>query len=277
MLRLAIGPVAQFPEDDASPREAAADDAAGDKPPPGGPAWLSDDERRRLATLAGPAREAFVASRALTRRVLAEATGVAAGRWRLSAPAGRTPEASVVEAEVEADVAGEIGAGPDDSTRVAPAAVAPHEGALRVSLAHRLGWIVAAVADGDVGVDIECERPVRASAAERAALMLTAEEIARWRALPEPEREPALLCAWVAKEAWYKAVPAGTAPWDFRRVTARPCAPAQANVRVWSARPLWVGLCRDDAAALAAVRCDGLPGDVAVEESWWRVARAPLS
>jgi phosphopantetheinyl transferase len=273
MLRLAISPVAQYPEDDASPRQPASD-PVGDKPPLAGPVWLSDDERRRLAALAGPAREAFIASRALTRHVLADATGVAADRWRLSAPAGRTPEASVVGAPAEdADAASE-------AVEVGAAAVVASstgEGALRVSLAHRLGWIVAAVSDGDVGVDIECERPVRAPAAERASLMLTADEIKRWRALPEPEREPALLCAWVAKEAWFKALPAGSAPWDFRRVNARPCAAEVANVRVWSARPLWVALCREDADALAAVQCDGLPADVTVEESWWRVSRAPVA
>ena len=53
--------------------------------------------------------------------------------------------------------------------------------------------------------------------------MLTADEIAHWRRLPEAEREPALLCAWVAKEAWYKAVPAGTAPWDFRSSCRMKC------------------------------------------------------
>jgi len=216
------------------------------------PAWLGDDERRRLATLAGPARQAFLASRALTRQLLADSTGLDAARWHLSAPAGRGAEASLFEDD----------AGPELAQALP-----------RVSLAHRLGWVVAAVADGDVGVDIECERPVRSAAIERASLMLTSDEIAHWRRLPEAEREPALLCAWVAKEAWYKAVPAGTAPWDFRRVAARPSTPEEANVRVWSARPLWVALCRDDSAALMAVRCDGLPEGATVEESWWRVHR----
>jgi phosphopantetheinyl transferase len=233
------------------------------------PGWLGDDERRRLATLAGPARQAFLASRALTRQLLADATGLDASRWRLSAPAGRGAEASLFDDEAPA---AQATGQPGTEAAGLPGTPAEHAPP-RVSLAHRLGWVVAAVADGDVGVDIECERPVRSAAVERAALMLTADEIAAWRRLPEAEREPALLCAWVAKEAWYKAVPAGTAPWDFRRVAARPSRPGEANVRVWSARPLWVALCRDDAAALAAVRCDGLPEGATVAESWWRVHR----
>jgi phosphopantetheinyl transferase len=246
MLKLAIAPVESLAV------VAAADGGAGDDagaesidPPP---AWLGDDERRRLATLTGPARQAFVASRALTRQLLELATGVPAARWNLSAPAGRAPEASVLD--------GAEGAAGDRPC---------------VSLAHRLGWVVAAVADGDVGVDIECERPVRSAATERASVMLTGDEIAEWRRLPEAEREPALLRAWVAKEAWFKGVPAGTAPWDFRHVHARACPPENANVRVWSARPLWVAVCRDDPEALAAVVCAGLPEGGPVEETWWRV------
>jgi phosphopantetheinyl transferase len=265
MLKLAIAPVESLAvgavaeagagddvrgtgEPDAEDPPAATRAAGRAEPFEPPPSWLGDDERRRLATLTGPARQAFVASRALTRQLLAEATGVSAVRWNLSAPAGRAPEASVLED------------GPG-----APAS------APRVSLAHRLGWVVAAVADGDVGVDIECERPVRSSPAERAAVMLTPDEIAEWRRLPEAEREPALLRAWVAKEAWFKAVPAGTAPWDFRHVHVRACPPEKANVRVWSARPLWVAVCREDAEALAAVDCAGLPEGGPVDETWWRV------
>jgi len=292
MLHLAIAPVESFvvgpltapaAEDGAgalADAPAPAEAPAAARPPSKGetsdalPEWLGADERRRLATLTGPARHAFVASRALTRQLLAEATGVAASRWVLSAPAGRSPEASVPE-DADAAVAGEEVEDADRAEASAPADAARGlDTPPRVSLGHRLGWVVAAVADGDVGVDIECERPVRSAAAERASVMLTRDEIAVWRRLPEPEREPALLCAWVAKEAWFKAVPAGTAPWDFRHVRARACTPAEANVRVWSARPLWIALCRDDAAALAATECAGLPEGGPVEETWWRVGRS---
>jgi len=216
-------------------------------------AWLGAAERQRLAGLAPAAGAAFEASRGLLRRLLAQATGASADGWELSAQAGRAPVASRR----------------DDARAAGPA----------VSLAHRLGWVAAAVSDvGPVGIDVECERPVRSPPEERAALMLCDEELAAWRALPAAAREPALLRAWVAKEAWFKASPAGEAPWDFRRVAAREAAPAEANVRVWHAPPVWVALCCADAGALAAAACEGLErlqGEAS--ESSWRVGRLPVS
>jgi phosphopantetheinyl transferase len=215
---------------------------------PAAPAWLGDSERARWPALPAAARAPFLASRALARRLLAEASGVGFEHWSLSAEAGTAPVAACPAIDPRA--------------------------ALHVSLAHRLGHVAAAVGGpglGPVGVDVECERPARSDPGERAELMLAPPELARWRALPPADREPALLQAWVAKEAWFKAQPAGAAPRDFRRVVALPCAPAHANVRLWSAPPLLVGACCSDPRALAAARCAGLEPSDALRASSWRV------
>jgi len=208
------------------------------------PAWLGASERRRWAALAPAARHAFVASRALLRELLQSATGVPATAWDVSAEAGVAPVASTSAASA----------------------------IIHASLSHRLGWVAAAVADVAVGVDVECDRPARSDAGERAALMLSPGELDEWRSVAATAREDALLTRWTAKEAWFKACPPHAAPWDFRRVHASACAPAdaRANVRTWRAASVHVALCCADPRALAAARCEGLPP--AGDEAAWRVA-----
>lgn len=223
----------------------------------GAPAWLGASELARWASLAGAAREAFVASRALLRSVLATATGTDVDAWQASAQAGAAPVVTLRRPR-------------GDRADVAPTA----------SVSHRLGWVAAAVAvapDGPcrVGVDVECARPARTDPSGRAVLMLAADELARWRALPEAAREEALLCAWAAKEAFFKAAPAEAAPWDFRRLCAMPSDPLHANVRLWTSTParVHVALCSDDAPALAAAVLQA-PADVAFDaSSSWQVSR----
>ena len=219
----------------------AGSSSLGDEAAPG---WFGDEECRRWDGLRPPARRAFAASRALLRELLQAATGVPASAWNVSARPG-----------------------------VAPVARAPAHagGAIHVSLSHRLGWVAAAVSDVPVGVDVECERAPRSEPAERAALMLSPAELAAWQRLDPSAQEAALLTAWTIKEAWFKAGPPGSAPWDFRRASARACAPggAGANVRTWTSSPVHLALCSPDARALAAARCD-LP---AAAESSWHVHR----
>jgi phosphopantetheinyl transferase len=212
------------------------------------PGWMGEGERRRWAGLAPRARCEFVASRGLLRTLLRAHAGAPGGAWDVSAEAGTAPVARSAS-----------GLG--------------DEPAVPASLSHRVGWVAAAVADARVGVDIECDRPARSDAAERAALMLAASEMSDWNALPDDRREPALLARWTAKEAWFKASPPGTAPWDFRRVVARACEPAQANVRVWAAPPLYVAVSCANAADLAGVDCDGLD-PAATTSTFWHVAGA---
>lgn len=219
----------------------------------GAPRWMSDGERRRWSTSTGADRRAFSLSRRLLRDALAEATGLAADGWRVSAEAGTAPVASRA----------------DGARREAP----------RVSIAHRLGWVAVAVGASDggaVGVDIECDRAPRSDPAGRAALVMRGGELARWRALAAGEREAALLRAWVAREAWFKAAGAG-APWNFRRLACEPCGVADANVRIWEAGAVRVALCARGAGPLAAASCEGWSDPAAVRSTSWRVAVADES
>jgi 4'-phosphopantetheinyl transferase EntD len=205
------------------------------------PAWLGVSERRRWEVLTGERRREFAAGRRVLRDTLALVTGRTAGEW---------------------DIAAEDGAGP----------VVRGPARVHASVSHRLGWVAAAVSDAPVGVDLELARPSRSDAAARAALMLGSTELATWRALAPERREAALLTAWTAKEAWFKANPPGAVPWDFRCVVARACAPAQANVRVWDAPPLHVAVCTDDPGELARVACEGVAAGAS--SACWRVSRA---
>ena len=220
-------------------------DSAVDEQAP--PAWLGESERRRWPRLGPAARQAFVASRVLLRALLQSATGVPAAAWDVSAEAGSVAVAT-------SSAAGSV---------------------VHVSLSHRLGWVAAAVAERAVGIDIECDRPARSDAGERAALMLSPGELAGWPALAAGDRDAALLARWTAKEAWFKASPPQTTPWDFRRVRAGASAPAdaRANVRTWRATPVHVAVCCDDARTLAQTSCDGLPR--IDDERWWQVAATP--
>ena len=209
------------------------------------PAWLGASERLRWTALPAARRREFLAARWLLRDVLARATGHPGHRWQVSAEPGVAPLATRVDGET---------------------CPAPH-----VGIAHRLGWVAVAVGPaeaGSIGVDLECERPTRGDPDERAALMLPADELARWRALPDARRAPALMRAWVAREAWFKARERA-APWDFRRIACDACEPALANVRIWEAGPMWVALCAGGAGALEAALCDGWPEPAA--SSYWRV------
>jgi len=206
------------------------------------PAWLGVSERRRWEALARERRREFAAGRRVLRDTLALVTGRAAGEWDIDAEDGASP----------------IVRGP---TRV------------HASVSHRLGWVAAAVSDAPVGVDLELARPSRSDATARAALMLGSTELATWSALAPERREAALLTAWTAKEAWFKASPPHTTAWDFRQVVARACDPADANVRVWEAPPLHVAACCTDSGELARVDCEGLE-TAAATSTFWHVSRA---
>jgi 4'-phosphopantetheinyl transferase len=196
----------------------------------------------------GPSSKAgaSTASRELLRGLLQAATGVHASAWQVSAPRHGAPVVAVTTGGL---------AGP-----------------VHVSLSHRLGWVAAAVSDAPVGIDVESERPPRSEPTERALLMLSPIELSAWTALPPSARERALLTAWTAKEAWFKADPPGLAPWDFRRIAVRACPPDDpaTNVRTWTASPVNVALCGADVQALASAHCDGL---VASSASSWHVHR----
>ena len=213
------------------------------------PGWMGDSERRRWPALPPAARREFAASRALLRQLLEDSSGLAATAWDVSAEADSPP---------------------------VPTATGVPPGGFHASLSHRLGWVAAAIAGSAVGIDIECERPPRSDPGERARLMLSQPELARWHALPDHERDGALLTHWTLKEAWFKAHSPEASAWDFRRVVASACEPAHANARAWTAPPLHVALCCGDPAALAAAACVGLD-EARAHSSFWRVERADLA
>ena len=205
------------------------------------PAWLGPAERARWTALAPAGRREFAAGRRLLRDTLAQATGLPDPHWRVSAEAGTAPR-----------VRGPV--------------------PVHASLSHRLGWVAAALSDVAVGIDVEPARPARSDPAERAALMLAPTELAGWAASAPELREAALLTAWTAKEAWFKACPPNTVPWDFRRVVARACTSARANVRTWDVPPLHIAVCCA-AGELARADCDG-PGMAAAARRFWHLAPA---
>jgi 4'-phosphopantetheinyl transferase len=89
----------------------------------------------------------------------------------------------------------------------------PHvdsDGRAGFNLSHSAGVAVVAVcADGDdVGVDVECRRPLEDVDA-LAARHLTAAERRHWQALPAADRGPAFLLAWTRKEAALKSIGKG--------------------------------------------------------------------
>ena len=90
-------------------------------------------------------------------------------------------------------------------------AVARHnDRILHFNLSHSTGWVMFALAwDREVGIDLEAAAPVDRSEGNLsglAARVLSARELAIWRALPNVEaRRAAFLRAWTRKEAYTKA------------------------------------------------------------------------
>jgi 4'-phosphopantetheinyl transferase len=146
-------------------------------------------------------RRRFVASRAFLRALLGHALGERPERVRI---------------EVDANGKPRVG------------------GPLSFNLAHSHDLAVAALAEREVGVDVERLRSLARRDAI-AAEILSRRELAELEALPETERDAALLAAWTRKESYLKAVGLGLAlpprevPVDARWST-RTLAPAPGYV-----------------------------------------------
>jgi 4'-phosphopantetheinyl transferase len=139
-------------------------------------AWLSDEERRRLATMQHPrARSEFLT-----------------GRWLLRGLLGELLDGHPREVPLRVD--------PQGALRV--------EGCptLGVNLSHTAGLVAIAVAEGhDVGVDVEWTgRPGRT--VELAHRWFAAAELAALMALPDgPPRRHRFFELWTLKEGYIKA------------------------------------------------------------------------
>ena len=80
----------------------------------------------------------------------------------------------------------------------------PRVPALSFNLSHTRGYALLGVANGrPVGVDVEAMRPLDDDPLAEA--VMTAAELAEWRALPAAARPYAILRLWCVKEAWLKA------------------------------------------------------------------------
>jgi len=71
--------------------------------------------------------------------------------------------------------------------------------------------LIAVTRQGPVGVDLEIAKPAQDAAWARlmAGTIFSPEELYRWQALPEHQAAAAILDAWVAKEALFKAAGTG--------------------------------------------------------------------
>jgi 4'-phosphopantetheinyl transferase len=126
----------------------------------------------------------------------------------------RAREVAATRAALRAILGAYTGAPP---TELALDAEQPHgkprlrDAPLRFNVSHARGLSLIVVADGcEVGVDVEAQAP-RRRAGRIARRHFTAAERAALDALPAPDRPPAFLALWTAKEAALKAFGLGLA------------------------------------------------------------------
>jgi 4'-phosphopantetheinyl transferase len=209
----------------------------------------------------GPAVEVLAATLSADERLRAARFGTEELRRRFIVGRGR----------LRAILAGYLAAAPGElefqyEDRGKPALAAAWRAAgLHFNLSHCRGLALAAVADRDVGVDVEQVRPVQnvEQLVERCFADAEKEE---WRRLPPAARPLGFFLAWTRKEAWLKAVGSGLSfPLDRVRVSL---APGEAS-RLLSiggdaqaAAAWWLDSCEPAAGHVAAVALRGPPAGV---------------
>ncbi len=144
---------------------------------------LSTAERERAGRRLPEVRRRAVVSRGRLRQLLG---------WLLDAPPGAV----------------ELTTGPQGK----PALAGPFAGLLEFNLSHSGDeGLVAVSRHGPLGIDLELGKPNQTPDWARlmAGTIFSPPELARWRQLPELQRAAAVLDAWVAKEAVFKALGTG--------------------------------------------------------------------
>ena len=134
--------------------------------------WLEPTERARAERFATDTlRRRFLAAQAALRQHLASRLGIASGQLRLCRDAHGKPHL-------------------------------PPPAPLHFSLSHSGGWALVAVAEVELGVDIEAliAKPGEGLAAQ----FLAPAVLADWRAQADAERSASLTLAWCAREAVLK-------------------------------------------------------------------------
>jgi 4'-phosphopantetheinyl transferase len=187
---------------------------------------LSDDERTRAARFAFEIhRRRFIAARIFLRRALGRLTGRAPGRLVFAYEPGGRPLLAIPNAP-------------------------------EFNLAHSNGVaLLAVIASGAVGVDVEKTKPLSDSDAVAANTMHPS-ELAAFHALPERERLAAFYRHWTRKEALLKAVGAGLSaePRNFHVGLGKTPDPSTHHVRAQDCEIIDISAPAGYAAALCAPR-----------------------
>ena len=148
-------------------------------------------EQARLDAISAPRRRAqFLAGHYLARRLLSQAYGGQPADWQIDSQAGEAPR--VVG---RADLA--------------------------ISLSHSGDWLLCAVADGPVGVDLELAKPGR-DIAGMAAMVCHPTEQAALAGLAPTAALAQFTGYWTVKEAWLKCHGLGLDYALMRRLLASP-------------------------------------------------------
>ena len=198
--------------------------------------WLSAHEAHRLAQISAPLRRRqFLAGHWLARQALSAFARAAAPQlWGLSANAAGAPA-----------VLGH-----------------PH---LHLSLSHSADWVVCAVSDAPIGVDIEA--PARARDwARMAATVFSEVELKDVGGLDPADKLQQFYRIWTLKEAWFKSQGEALALEQLAALHTQAMPAGQGNARVWQPEGVTLALVASAAAQIVG------GGWIAASPSWWQVA-----
>ncbi|MDN3576312.1 4'-phosphopantetheinyl transferase superfamily protein [Chitinimonas viridis] len=162
---------------------------------------MSGSEQARLDAISAPRRRAqFLAGHYLARRLLSQAYGGQPADWQIDSQAGEAPS------------------------------VVGHAG-ISISLSHSADWLLCAVADRPVGVDLELAKPGR-DIAGMAAMVCHPVEQAALAGLAPAAALAQFTEYWTLKEAWLKCHGLGLDYALMRRLLAAP-RPVGGNAASW--------------------------------------------
>lgn len=204
-------------------------------------AWLNAEERTRLAAIAAARRRLqFIAGHYLARCMAAEWCGGSPDTWQLRQRPGGAP---MLEAP--------------GGHAVAPA----------VSLSHSGEWVGCAVAEVAIGLDLESHASTR-DLGRLAHHVLSAEELARWRALPAAEQTSGFYALWTLKEAQGKHAGTGLRLHQARLQSFLAGSVTDAPGMTWQTPQLTVGVFAEPGLRVRT----GAPLQQ-VQPSYWRLLR----
>jgi 4'-phosphopantetheinyl transferase len=207
--------------------------------------WLSDSERQRLSSINSSRRHRqFLSGHWLLRRLATKVFGDQSSQWSVTTGLDRAP--------VLQSLRHGVGDG------------------VRASLSHSGDWVVAAIANFPVGVDLECPSKPRDLLA-LADMTFSPEERATLRTLPENERPATFYLYWTLKEATGKREGHGLRPELARRQRPAACVANEAGVVSWRFADCSLALAGQ---AGMSVRAEGLP-ETALP-SYWRIEPATI-